>query len=355
MKCRPISLRSPGHRVHAMWLRSLVFATALVSVSVPALARSEQSEAQKRKVLLPTLRASTDCIARGIAASPTALGHARQENWLGAVKSTAEECRSVGNRLIVEHDRLYGPGTGRRFVEGPYAADLPRALKVRIGAQMARAPAQTAKKADQEPAPAVAVTEMPTRVAAPPSSVQSDAPHKGAEPVPALDARIAPETEQQTPQPAKTEPATVPTLIAAAETSAQVPDRQPLVRSDAPERADLKLHGSIPNETAVRENAAVEEQSAASVAAPMPELRPSAPSLAPTTDENRPSWLDRWSLAYAFVLLAGLVGLALCLAPRARRGRTEKPQERPVLLQARRDPVPASGPAQDDAQALRSA
>ena len=87
-------------------------------------------------MLLPTVRASTDCIARAIAANPTALSHARQENWLEAVKSTAEECKSSGSHLIAEHDRLYGPGTGRTFMEGPYAADLPRAVKARIGPQI---------------------------------------------------------------------------------------------------------------------------------------------------------------------------------------------------------------------------
>src|SRR3954453_22345340 len=90
----------------AMWFRLLVLATALVSVSLPALARGELSDARKWKVLLPTVRAVTDCIARGIAASPTAVNYARQENWLEAVKSTAEECRSFGSRLIAEHDRL---------------------------------------------------------------------------------------------------------------------------------------------------------------------------------------------------------------------------------------------------------
>jgi len=332
-----------------MWSRFLVLATALVSVSLPTFARSELSDTRKRKLLLPTVRASTDCMARGIAARPTALSHARQENWLEALKSTAEECRSFGNRLIAEHDRLYGPGTGRRFVEGPYAADLPRALKVRIGSQIARATAQPAKKADEVAAPAAAASEMPTQVAAPPASSQSDALNKTTDPVPALEARMAPETERQTPQPAKADHATVPTLVAVAETSAQVPDPQPLVRSDAPDRADLRLSLSVPNETAVRENALVEEQSAARVAASTPELRPSAPSLAPTGEKNRSGWLDRWSVTYAFVLLAGLVGLALCLAPRARRWRTAKPHERPVLLQARRDPAPASGPAQDAA------
>jgi hypothetical protein len=340
-----------GQQVRTMWLRSLVLAPALVSVSLPALARSELSDARKWKVLLPTVRASTDCIAREIAASPTALNYAHQENWLEAVKSTAEECRSFGTRLIAEHNRLYGPGTGKRFVEGPYAADLPRAVKARIGPQIARAAAQPAKRADQEPAPAVAVTEMPTQVAARPASFQSDALHRQADPVPPLEARMAPETERETAQPAKAGEPAVPTVVAAAETSARVPDPQPRVRSDAPEGADLRLSASAPNETAVRETAAVEEQSAASVAASTPELSPSAASLAPHADENRLDRPARWSLAYTFALFAVLGATALYGARRTGRWRTGKPQERPVLLQARRQSAPAaSEPTQDKSQ-----
>jgi len=77
-----------------MRFRSLVLATALATLAVPALARSGPSDARKWKTLLPTVRASTDCIARAIVASPTALGHARQENWV--------------DRLAVHAGRLQG-------------------------------------------------------------------------------------------------------------------------------------------------------------------------------------------------------------------------------------------------------
>src|SRR5215218_8938051 len=65
-----------GQQVSAMWFRSLVLATALVTVSLPTFARSELSDARKWKVLLPFVRASTDCIAQGIVASPVALNYA---------------------------------------------------------------------------------------------------------------------------------------------------------------------------------------------------------------------------------------------------------------------------------------
>ena len=51
-------------------------------------------------------------------------------------------------------------------MEGPYASDLPRALKARIGPEMQRQAAQPAK-AEEAPAPAAATTETPMQVPAP--------------------------------------------------------------------------------------------------------------------------------------------------------------------------------------------
>src|SRR5215217_5869698 len=147
-----------------MWIRSAVLATALVSLSLPALA----SGGRKWRELLPTVRATTDCIAQGIAASPTTLSHARQENWLEAVKSMPEECKRLGSRLVVEHDRLYGPGTGKAFVEGAYASDLPRALKARIRPALKRQAAQSAT-----------VEEVPE-----PNATAADTTPQGAPPLP---------------------------------------------------------------------------------------------------------------------------------------------------------------------------
>ena len=182
----------------AMWFRSLVLATALVSVSLPALARGELSDTRKWKVLLPTVRAVTDCIARGIAASPTALSYARQENWIEAVKSTVEECRSVGSRLVAEHDRLYGPGTGKTFVEGPYATDLPRAVKARIGPVLGRVAAEPVRTAEDVSGPVAVETGTPRQVASPPLRLQSDALDRKDDLVPVLDARTETEIAQET-------------------------------------------------------------------------------------------------------------------------------------------------------------
>src|SRR3954470_10603433 len=133
-----------------MRFRSAVLAVALLSVALPALSRGGSSEARKWKELLPSVRATTDCLAHGIVASPPALEHARAENWREAVRTIHADCIPLGRTLIAEHDRLFGTGTGERFVAGPYAADLPRALKARIGSEIAR-PAEALVTAEEAP------------------------------------------------------------------------------------------------------------------------------------------------------------------------------------------------------------
>src|SRR3954466_3754215 len=144
--------------VGAILLRSVVLMTALVSLALPALAQGELSKTQKRKALLPAVRATTECIAQEILRSPTALSYARQNKWFETVQSMPEACKAFGSTLITEHDRLYGPGTGKAFVEGPYSSDLPRALKAPI--RPARKP-QAAQSAtvDEVPEPAAAATD----------------------------------------------------------------------------------------------------------------------------------------------------------------------------------------------------
>ena len=83
----------------------------------------------------------------------------RQENWLEAVQMALRDCAESGRTLVAEHDRLYGAGTGKAFVEGPYAADLPRALKARIGSELARQ-ARPVDEAEDASAPGVPPTEM---------------------------------------------------------------------------------------------------------------------------------------------------------------------------------------------------
>ena len=118
-----------------MRLRSGLVIAALVGCAPAAFAKAELSEARKWRILLPTVRAATDCLARAVLASPAAANNARQENWADAVRSVSSTCEAARLRLTREHDRLYGPGTGITFLEGPYTFELPRALRARIQAR----------------------------------------------------------------------------------------------------------------------------------------------------------------------------------------------------------------------------
>jgi len=138
----------------------------------------------------------------------------------------------------------------------------------------------------------------------------------------------------------------VPT-VAEAETPLQVVEPPPPLQSEAPEQVDLPFGVSVPNEAVVRENAVAEEQPAGSVAAPAADLRLGVDRAASSHDENRFDQPVRPGRAYAFAFLAVLAAAALYGAHRIRRWKIGEPQERPVLIQARRQPVPDWSPGRD--------
>jgi hypothetical protein len=175
----------------------------------------------------------------------------------------SEECKSLGSRLVTEHDRLFGPGTGKAFVEGRYASDLPRALKARIGPAMERQDAQPAK-AEEPSAPPVTATEKPVQV-----------------PPPALLPREPEEADGMKP---RTE-----------EPKAVVP--------------------AFPEEAAIR------EQPAAETAPPPVVLRTAEVTAAKPRYESRPDWSVPPNRAYSLAYLTVFAGAALFATGRAFGGR----------------------------------
>jgi hypothetical protein len=227
---------APSRGGYHIVLRSVVLATALVSLALPALARGELSERQKRKALLPALQATTECIAQEILRSPTALSYARQNKWSEAVQSMPEVCKAFGSTLIAEHDRLYGPGTGKAFVEGPYASDLPRALKARIRPALKRQAAQFAMVAEA-PEPTATAADTSLQVTPPLPPVQSNS---------VVEDVSAPQVQKPTgttepvaiKSPPAAEIATPPVKSAARDvTVTKPPDENRLDRSTHPSRA----------------------------------------------------------------------------------------------------------------------
>lgn len=120
-----------------------------LAAAFPAFAQSEPgalSEAQKRKIHLPYVRAATNCFARAIIASPEATRLARSVQWGDAVLSTAKGfCQAEVGTLLSTHDQLYGQGTGQAFFVGPYFSDLPRALGNRLRPEFERVAANEAR------------------------------------------------------------------------------------------------------------------------------------------------------------------------------------------------------------------
>lgn len=125
---------------------------ALVSLWTCAAYAQAYSEAQKRRLHLPYIRAATDCYANTIAANTTALDIAREGRWHDAIRATGDACNSLAGQMVRTHDQIYGSGTGLPFYQGPYLEDLPRAISARLKDVIARRnveveQADTARKA----------------------------------------------------------------------------------------------------------------------------------------------------------------------------------------------------------------
>lgn len=106
---------------------------SLLSVLASVAHADPQSVQQRRKALLPLVRVTTDCITTQVAHE---LGNAAQFDL--TIRQRVDRVWEGGScfphlRLLVDqHDRLLGPGSGEAFVNGPYLADLPRAVSVRL-------------------------------------------------------------------------------------------------------------------------------------------------------------------------------------------------------------------------------
>lgn len=109
--------------------------SAAIATTVVSAAQKTADKARRREIL-PYIRTASDCVAHAIA---------RDENRAAAIellrraspRSSGQEnpvnqCQFRINDMIAAHDRIYGPGSGQAFYEGPYLKDLPRALTVRL-------------------------------------------------------------------------------------------------------------------------------------------------------------------------------------------------------------------------------
>ncbi|TXN21284.1 hypothetical protein [Methylobacterium sp. WL9] len=121
--------------------RALI-AAVVIAAAPHAWAQSESAiptEAQKRRIHLPYVRSATDCLARAVLAGAEPTRLARLGQWFPAISATQKGiCLNEISGLIGSHDQLYGAGSGKVFFEGPYFADLPRALGNRLRPEFER-------------------------------------------------------------------------------------------------------------------------------------------------------------------------------------------------------------------------
>lgn len=115
-----------------MIVHAIAGASLLVNISVnPAIIDPDsagmalQMTAQeKRAVLRPLVKSTTDCVARAVVADPRLGKLPVTDLIVDAFKSCTDPVRA----LIDAHDRYYGSGTGEIFFMGPYLDALPAAV-----------------------------------------------------------------------------------------------------------------------------------------------------------------------------------------------------------------------------------
>jgi hypothetical protein len=104
-----------------------------IAVLLTAAASSAHARSQLEKA---AVKAATDCVAAAALNNPNIVNLYQQNrlkevtDWI-VLKSSA--CDNPLRAMRLLHDKLYGEGTGRKFLSGDYLADLPRAVGERIG------------------------------------------------------------------------------------------------------------------------------------------------------------------------------------------------------------------------------
>ena len=128
---------------------------ALAATTISASAENPPRHPEHWTLLMPTVTAATNCISQMVLANAGASSLARQGKWLAAITAIGDACDPPLRRMEAAHNQLYGPGTGRQFLTGAYAADVPRAVAVRVQPKLDRLPpkessvSQTAPRSEE--------------------------------------------------------------------------------------------------------------------------------------------------------------------------------------------------------------
>jgi hypothetical protein len=117
-------------------LRKTALALIISLAASDAYAQFARSEAAKRQIVVPFIRALTGCVAKQALYEDDAV-IAYKQNLLGEyLKTTIQKCPDDLKRLWYTYEITYGPGTAWSFIKGPYSDDLERAVLARIKSQL---------------------------------------------------------------------------------------------------------------------------------------------------------------------------------------------------------------------------
>ena len=132
-------------------MRRTVLIAVMLATASGALAGSpfnELTEAQKRRIVVPEIKALTYCVARVTLSDPDGAVQYRAGLLSSYVPRQLQKCPAEMNALLELYEDTYGQGEAERFIRGPYLSDLPRAVLSVIRPQL-DAKVEAAKQAEQ--------------------------------------------------------------------------------------------------------------------------------------------------------------------------------------------------------------
>ncbi len=97
----------------------IVTALVLLSSVEAAVAQGVQDDPRRRRLVLPSVREATDCIARETLNEPGIEGATRPGQFRAALAQPMRRCADEVDAMIAAHDQVYYPGYGEAFSKGP--------------------------------------------------------------------------------------------------------------------------------------------------------------------------------------------------------------------------------------------
>ena len=125
----------------------IVTALVLLSSVEASVGQGVQVDPRRRRLVLPSVREATDCIARETLNEPGIEGATRPGQFRAALAQPMRRCADEVDAMIAAHDQVYYPGYGEAFFQGAYLQELVRAIQKRIGPELARRASEAAERA----------------------------------------------------------------------------------------------------------------------------------------------------------------------------------------------------------------